>query len=385
MIYLIIFFSSFFFLWLATKKRNTLAINVDHNNSKLVIPWIFIGITIPALLAALRDPIVGTDVSFYVVPYFNRAVHASSFTSYTKRTSGDVIYNLVNYIISRFTDNIFWLFLAIELIILIFVFMGFWNLREYISPSYSMLVYYFLFYNMTLSTVRQNCSMAIIFYALSMIIANKFIKKSIISASVLILIAVGFHTTAIVGYPLMLFFYFVTFFKPEKIYIIVIIIIASVFLRITMSSFLRLLQNLLSIINDKYTGNNYYLFSDVGAGGYTVQILLGAIVTIIAFMLIKRKKKDVFWNKINTTLFYLDIIYLCFMVLMSNFAFVPRMMYYIQVLWIVTIAQFGNIFVQNSTNKAIARIGSTVLVFAFWMFFYIYAGVHGTFPYIMAN
>lgn len=138
-----------------------------------------IGLLLPALLASMRAVSVGSDVSFYVVPLFNKAINSNSFSDYVAILGGDINdvgYCLLNYILSRFTTEIGWLFFATELIIVFFTFAGCWQLRGKAYPWLSMLFFYFLFYNITLSTVRQSCALAISFLHFLIFLKSNLVK-----------------------------------------------------------------------------------------------------------------------------------------------------------------------------------------------------------------
>lgn len=137
-----------------------------------------IGLLLPALLASMRAVSVGSDVSFYVVPLFNKAINSNSFSYYVAILGGDINdigYCLLNYIISRFTTEIGWLFFATELIIVFYICRMLETQRKSLSMvEYAILL--FLFYNITLSTVRQSCALAISFLHFPIFLKSNLVK-----------------------------------------------------------------------------------------------------------------------------------------------------------------------------------------------------------------
>ena len=83
----------------------------------------------------------------------------------------------------------------------------------------------------------------------------------------------------------------------------------------------------------------------------------------------------------NRALFSLNMLYIFAMMFLSSFAFIPRLMYYIQFLWCLSFAQGMKIVKDDRLNFAIATVALLVVVFVFWEFFFILGNVHGTYPY----
>ncbi|WP_322008016.1 EpsG family protein [Clostridium butyricum] len=190
-VYLFIFFLSLIFIYTGQ------VFEVHKKNSIGKILYI-IGILIPSILAGLRDYSVGTDVKFYGVPMFESAIGYSNFNNYLSSNSEAVfsepLYNLMNFIISRFTSNPFWILFFISLIINTFIFLGWYKCKNKTNLYFGMFVFYFTYYNMSLNMMRQCISMSIIFYAFNFI-SEKKVKKYY----VLVLIAIGFHTSSIIA------------------------------------------------------------------------------------------------------------------------------------------------------------------------------------------
>lgn len=138
MIYILTFLVSSTFIWIGTREctKRKMEDGMWETVRLKKIP-VLIGLLLPALLASMRAVSVGSDVSFYVVPLFNKAINSNSFSYYVAILGGDINdigYCLLNYIISRFTTEIGWLFFATELIIVFFTFAGCWKLRGKAYP-----------------------------------------------------------------------------------------------------------------------------------------------------------------------------------------------------------------------------------------------------------
>lgn len=230
---------------------------------------IAVGLLIPILLAAFRDISVGGDVSYYVVPYFKHACNSVNFTAYLSNTrSGDLLYDILNFVVSRFTNEFFWLFLCQETIIIIFVYWGLVNYSEIVKPWIGMLMFYFLFYQFTLTTVRQSLALSICFYGISIAVSKRFTLQAIKKSIIWSIVAMLFHKTAIFSVVLLLIMKLVTDRKMD---------IKKYFFPFTISSFIiclafktinPLVMKLFALLNPKYVADFYKQADGIGASGY---------------------------------------------------------------------------------------------------------------------
>lgn len=375
MIYFTSYIISALLLSIAEKKKDKI--------SKILS---LIGILVLVFLASFRDTSVGGDVNFYVVPYFNRAISANSITSYFQlNISGDVLYDLLNYIVSRFTSDIFWLFFGIETIILVYVYRACLNYSEIVRPWQSMLVYYFLFYQFTLTTVRQSIALALGFYAISIIVSRRFDKSAYKSTILHLLLALGFHSSAIVLIPLLFIIMFIqkSKFKPWKTVLSVVVISISIFF--VFDFLLERIVRLVSLINPKYASLSYITRSDSSASGYLTLILLACFVFFTMLLLTTKKKKsyEMYWNKFNTSILAFSIIYIISLVMINGFTYIARIVYYFQYFWIIAVPQLEIIFGKHRGNKVLGRLLVLSIIVAFWWYYFIYGGVTETYPYVL--
>ena len=83
MIYIMCFLLSAFFIWIGTGKctLTRMKIGIWEYVSLIKISTL-VGVLILVILASLRDTSVGSDVEYYVVPYFKEAVNSSKFFNY---------------------------------------------------------------------------------------------------------------------------------------------------------------------------------------------------------------------------------------------------------------------------------------------------------------
>ena len=100
MIYILTFLVSSAFVWIGTRECTKR--KMEDGMWKTVrlkkIP-VLIGLLLPALLASMRAVSVGSDVSFYVVPLFNKAINSNSFSDYVAILGGDIQKNNFMHIV----------------------------------------------------------------------------------------------------------------------------------------------------------------------------------------------------------------------------------------------------------------------------------------------
>lgn len=377
--YIACFCLSVFFIWIGTKRY----VYNEKRIKKGDVILIMVGLLIPSILAAFRDFSVGSDVNYYVVPFFNRAINSSSISSYIVSTgSNDIGYLLLNYVITRFTSDIKWLFFITELIIVTFIFCGTWKYRGDFSPVMSMLYFYLLFYNMTLSTVRQCIALSIVFFGLSTYISSQFSRKGLIIASLCILLAYTFHSTAIFAILLLMLSYLLSKKNVNSYLFALMAVFGSVIVRLFVYEFIALIGRLASLFSSKYANWEYTSASGGGASGYLTLICVGLFVLLISYKL--SKKQDRKTSIVNKIFFNFNIIYFFMMLICSSITFVPRMMYYFQIFWCLPLSNVTLLFNNTKTNRRMGVSLTIIVIFVFWLYFYIISNVHGTYPYHVA-
>lgn len=244
----------------------------------------------------------------------------------------------------------------------------------------SMLFFYFLFYNITLSTVRQSCALAISFFALSYLFEKQFSKDAIIKSIICVMVACAFHRTAVFEFAIILIAYLALKNKLSVAKFTVAACVGCLVARLFATRFLTIVSGVIGLVTSKYTNEFFLSTNTTGASGYRSIIILAAVVTILQFAYMKREKKD-YWKGINKALFSLNVLYIFAMLFLSSFAFIPRLMYYIQFLWCISFAQGTKLVKEDSLNTCIATILLLTIAFSFWIFFFVIGNVHGTYPY----
>ena len=229
-----------------------------------------LSILFPSFMAGIRASGIGTDTTIYVDWVFRVNVSAGNILdvlSFISSSGIEPLYCLLNYLVSRFTDNLSVIYFTLEFIILFFVYFSCVNMSKdtKFSFSYSYLIFLLLFFNKSLNLCRQSISMAICLYSLKYIFSRNW-KMFIL----LFLISVGFHNSAILFIPL----YFVYPIiinetnrnKIIRILIILVLIIVIIFFKQILHIFIDI-----GLLSSRY--NNY--ISKYG-GGNNVKIIVSS-------------------------------------------------------------------------------------------------------------
>jgi hypothetical protein len=222
MIYFIIFLVSLILLYFGNfylKRNNKIGFHI----------FSFFALLPPLLLASFRDVEIGTDTKFYVERLFYEASR-SNFKDFFYEYSiyYEPLYLVMTYAISICTNNIVWLFLFIQFIIIGLVYLSALKIQHYVSIVFPIFIYFFAFYNIGFNYVRQMLAMSLCLYSFSLLQERKTIKSLIIFFP-----AIGFHYSSIVYILVYAIFYFKynhpNFLRLYKISIIIFSISAIFF------------------------------------------------------------------------------------------------------------------------------------------------------------
>lgn len=203
LIYLSTFFASFCFEEFSNKVRKNFSYIIS-----------FIGLLFPIFLAGLRSVGVGTDTKGYVSFLFEIADKSSSFNEYLNSfvytnfqlksvKNWEFGYNLLIYITAKLSSSIQFTFFVTQFIIIVFVYFGIKLIEGVFSRSFSLLLFYLLFYGTTLNLMRQWIAISIIFYGFHFLQ-----KRKPVFYILTCILAIMFHNSAIIGFILLPIYYY---------------------------------------------------------------------------------------------------------------------------------------------------------------------------------
>lgn len=216
------------------------------NRRKKAEVFFFLSVLIAAILAGVRDLSIGTDIWTYGEYSFRAARSNANFFSYVSSHSElDLLYNVLVWIIARFTSNSHWLYFFAGLITYYFIMKGIRQYEQQMSITIAWIVFLFLYYGDTLNIIRQWISVSIAFWGIKFAINRNYMKYLITT-----IIAILFHNTAIISFFI---FIMISFIKEKdslmrKAIIIIFVSTATVLYGEILNIFINL-----GILGEKYS------------------------------------------------------------------------------------------------------------------------------------
>ncbi|HFI0731699.1 TPA: EpsG family protein, partial [Streptococcus suis] len=125
--------------------------------NKNIKGWIcgLIGIISLSYLAGIRGASVGTDVSIYVIPYLERFKYFPTLFGFLSNSTIEPGFALLLFLNAKFFATPFFVLFVSQLLVVFPLYLIFYKFRETNSMTLSMILYDFLFYNMSLCIMRQ--------------------------------------------------------------------------------------------------------------------------------------------------------------------------------------------------------------------------------------
>ena len=249
-LYLGIFIISIFFTWIAEVELKHIN-KIDFRNIHCLIGIVasLVAIVIPCVFAALRDPSVGYDVKNYVMQNYNFALKSDSYEFFAANKEFDVepFFGMLTYFWAKL-NKLEMLFFSIELLVIGPLYFVLLRRRKKGSMTVGITLFLFLFYNFSLSGMRQSIAMSILIVAYQM-----FSEKKIIISILFLIVAFNFHkSVAIITLFYFLFYCISKLHKKteKKIYLIIAILLLLLFVFYTHIALA--IANILSYIAPRY-------------------------------------------------------------------------------------------------------------------------------------
>lgn len=350
----------------------------DRFKEKIVkILLCVIALLLPSILAGLRDYSIGTDVLIYGNTWFERAVaYTDDFSTFIKWATGSGIgfmYALLNYAVAKFTEDPHIFYFILNLLANLLAFSAAKSNKDLVDIPFAMLVYYCIFYNLTLNLLRQSLAMMLILWGFKYIRNRKIFQYLIV-----VVIATLFHSTAVIG--VILYFMYVIgngkFKTVSRILMVIGCLLVVCFYADILNIFLGR-----NYIADRYS---FYL-TDSGSGGGFVRIFLLCLPVLISMLLFLRKEivRNNEWNGL--------VVYVIFSLLLSCLAFrvssIVRIAYYFDIMMVIAIPMtVNNLKLKNvSNNKKYIKLMVGCYLIFYWCYVFGIRNSGQTVPYIMMS
>lgn len=215
MIYIILFAITICFTFIAE-------MNFRKNNRTVGIIFSILAVIIPSILAGIRTLDIGIDVQIYVQQNFTTAIYSDSLKECIQSCNTDILYVVINYVISRISNNINLFMFIIELINMILVYIYIYKKRKSIHMWLAVAAYLLVFYNISLNLVRQSLAISVIIFSMTYAENRDFVKYGIC-----VIIATLLHSTAILALPIYFIYNIFNIKNTKKKNILEILIIIS--------------------------------------------------------------------------------------------------------------------------------------------------------------
>ena len=371
-IYLVGFFLSIFFAFLSEQS---------FKNGKKGIGIIFILFSlIPlCLIAGLRSSMVGTDVEWYAIPEFENAKDYSNFFKYitTNDKLIEISYLFVNFCCSKISEDIGVLLFILQLFALIPIYLVAYKNRHVTPLWVPILIYCFLFFNLSLCLMRQVISCSILLLAYYELEDKKYFKFSL-----LCILAVTFHTSSSLAILLLIAIYFVRKVKYKKTGMLLFILL------------LLALALSINIILPQLVGYSplFSKYSETLANydeTYSFSIFERVLMLIIVMLPISNKWK---LNNFNESIKYISIISFFLFLFLFRITYLIRFVVYFQYFIILSLPLFSykRMYYDSQKNGYysysfidVFKIFSIVLVIvSYWYVIYIEWGWYETNIYL---
>lgn len=293
--------------YIITFLISLLAVNlVDVYYDELIVRRIgsLFAVLPPILLAGFRDSTVGSDMELYIIPIFETvsSMELSLSAIADKYEDIELLYLFLNYIVSMITNYSFVFLIVIHLLIILPMYLSAMKLRLSLSPVMFMFIYYMIFYQESLSIVRQSIAISLFIYAITAWLDKQYLKYFLIT-----LLAIGFHRTAILTLTIPSIYYLIYRYPIniyKKQYLITLIIFGSVFLNFE--------NIILWLINSGIINLKYLIYTSVD-GTFTPVVgstnLMVKIVILLYFLYVM---KEYVIDDLAILFFVLNIIDLVF-------------------------------------------------------------------------
>ena len=360
---------------LITHKANKGIVSKYKVNRKIGMFLLVIVAMIFAILAALRDYNIGTDINYYVIPIFNSA-KTNNFETYwnSNNTIIEPLYLLLNYIVSSISSNPHLLMGIISFIISLLVILRLADYKEYKKMWIGVFIYNFALFPISLNLMRQSIAMAILFYSTRYIFTEKLKIRNFIFGTI---IAMGFHLTGIMGFFLLIIelYYKKNFSQDSSISIkitskTIILIVALIIVVLAFDKIVAVIVPL-SQFTRKYS--SYYTVR----GKMDFNPLLVRLPFIILIFL-KRKE---FYRKDseNYLLFLFMVIDAITSLLRSYSGTLYRVSIYFAYYKMLAIPNFT--IIHKGKNKLFINVAVCIIFYLIWIYQIVIQGNEQVFPY----
>ena len=340
-----------------------------------------IAVAIPCALAAMRNCSVGTDVSTYVLLNYNVAINARDFIEFynSQVIPVEPLFSLLIFCGAKL-NNIGYVFMAIEILIIVPIYLVLCYRRNNVSMTMGMAIFYFLFYNFSLSGMRQGISMSFLLLSYHYLTKKKYAKALFYS-----IIASLFHSSVILivlMFGVSYYIYTRSIQKRRILCSVAIFFLVGLFLfynKITV-----FLAKIVGIINLRYSyyilhyGSIYqgHVWSNIPITDLLCKTVLIFIVVFFYIRTNKFKAKEKYMVSMMLIGRY-------FVIFNANFYESLRLAYYFDYLLILFVPYVKKCVKKNWINQLLINLVIIIPSFLYWYYFIMIIGAYQTNVYML--
>lgn len=374
LIYLCMFCLSLLFIFISSQYMYRKDGTISRGRNR-IIAYLFIGvgIIIPCIFAAFRGLNVGTDIGTYIIHNFNYASNSDltflQFRDYVHLQIPEPLFVLLLYICCK-VGNVQLLFFVIEVFVIVPLAYSIVKVGSRKSMTIGFVLFYFLFYNFSLSGMRQSIAMSFLTVALTFLMEKKY-RSTIF----FIIIAQLFHMSVVLIVLITATCYFVNRSRYKKILcsIIALCLLIAFF---GFASYAYKVASLVAIFNPRY---GYFIETYFHSGINFSEIPSTDIVVktaLVSIPLWQANKKGTLTedNQLMTMCILLGRYFVLF-----NGVFYEsmRIAYYFDWLIVMYVPKTLHL-IKHSANRMVYKSTYVSLAFLYWIYFIMYIGGYGT-------
>lgn len=374
-IYLSVFGISLFFTRIVEFESSQIDRAKSLKNKKiLVYIYSFFAILIPCLLAAFRDLNVGTDVTGYLIRNWNRAIRGN-FTFWTfwstYNTEIEIGFAFILYFCAQ-KANLFILLFLIEFLIITPTYLSLYLLRRKISMTTGMMTFFFLFYNIMLSMMRQGISESLLFLSLTLFFLKK--KKSSI---LIFILSFLFHKSVLIVAFIIIFIYLIM--KSSQRYKLQISLVIGLIILFVLYRYIAFsVAEVIGFFSERYS---FYIKQYFGNAFnwkilQTTDLLFKSLLLFFLAFSIRYKHKRTY---LSDFLLFMCFLGRYFMLFAVNFYESPRIAYYFDYFLIPFVPFVKKQYYSKSIfTDIVYEFFTQTFLFIFWAYSIMYKGVYET-------
>ncbi len=346
-----------------------------------------VGIFLPILLAAFRAPSIGTDVEVYVKPMYEAAERSVGFSDFLQQkwliiwrdayvTDYEPLFILVVYTMTKLFHSLSAVLFAIAFLIIMPIYLGLKKITKGRYLWLGMLVFYLMYYHVTLNLMRQWIAMAFLFFGFEYLIKEKYLRYFITIG-----LAAMFHVSALIGVVIFALYQVFVIWKVKPIGIGRIRmektanVILITLLGLASMQLLGVFTAILGALGmDKFIG---YIDGKVGflATQFVVRLPVIAVLVWNWKHLRRRTSLAAFYAAV----LMLDLVFVQLVSINEN---AHRIAAFFSIYSIVIVPELIMSRKKNSGTQIMQLLMLIAYLIAYWLFYFVIRGTNETIPYL---